>query len=173
MKRCGLGTKLFQLCRRICSTHFGNLHNFEIALHILSIAKLCADFEIAYAISKSCNESTAQFRNGMFLSKIHASVGYVAQKTTCSHNIFQLASCSRRTHTPLNVIIALRWTPRVLNSKQNIGSCCSAMTGGSLAHISLWILIYLWKRGFARTPFLHAWESKALVFTERNTSRTI
>ena len=33
------------------------MHNFEIALRILSIAKLCANFEIAYAILKSCNES--------------------------------------------------------------------------------------------------------------------
>ena len=29
----------------------------EIALFILSIAKLCANFEIAYVILKSCNES--------------------------------------------------------------------------------------------------------------------
>ena len=48
----------------ICSALFGNLHNFEIALRILSIAKLRANFEIAYAISKLCNETTAQFRNG-------------------------------------------------------------------------------------------------------------
>ena len=32
----------------ICSSLFRNLRNFEIALRILSIAKLRADFEIAY-----------------------------------------------------------------------------------------------------------------------------
>ena len=47
----------------ICSALFGNLRNFEIALRILSIAKLRANFEIADAISKLCNETTAQFRN--------------------------------------------------------------------------------------------------------------
>ena len=41
----------------ICSALFGNLRNFEIALRILSIAKLRANFEIAYAIS------TRQLRN--------------------------------------------------------------------------------------------------------------
>ena len=41
----------------IYSALFGNLHNFEIALCILSIAKLCTNFEIAYAILKSCNKS--------------------------------------------------------------------------------------------------------------------
>ena len=40
-----------------CSALFGNLRNFEIALRILSIAKLRANFEIAYAIS------TRQLRN--------------------------------------------------------------------------------------------------------------
>ena len=54
----------------ICSALFGNLRNFEIALRILSIAKLRANFEIAYAISKLCNETTAQFRNGDVSSKI-------------------------------------------------------------------------------------------------------
>ena len=47
----------------ICSALFGNLRNFEIALRILSIAKLRANFEIADAILKLCNETTAQFRN--------------------------------------------------------------------------------------------------------------
>ena len=34
----------FQLC--MCSTHFANLHNFEIALHKLEIAKLETNFKI-------------------------------------------------------------------------------------------------------------------------------
>ena len=51
-----------------------NLRNFEIALRILSIAKLRANFEIAYAISKLCNETTAQFRNGDVWAR-YASVG--------------------------------------------------------------------------------------------------
>ena len=41
---------------------FGNLRNFEIALRILSIAKLRANFKIAHAILKLCNKTTAQFR---------------------------------------------------------------------------------------------------------------
>ena len=41
----------------VCSALFGNLRYFEIALHILSIAKLRANFEIAGAISKLCNET--------------------------------------------------------------------------------------------------------------------
>ena len=48
-----------------CSALFGNLRNFEIALRILSIAKLRANFEIADAISKLCNETTVQFKAGI------------------------------------------------------------------------------------------------------------
>ena len=47
----------------MCFVLFGNLRNFEIALRILSIAKLHANFEIADTISKLCNETTAQFGN--------------------------------------------------------------------------------------------------------------
>ena len=45
---------------------FWELAQFQNELRILSIAKLCANFEIAYAISKLCNETTVQFRNGGF-----------------------------------------------------------------------------------------------------------
>lgn len=52
-------------------------------------------------------------------------------RTIRSCIIFTLpASCIRHTHTLLNIIIALRGTPRLLNTQLNVGSCCIAMTGG-------------------------------------------
>ena len=47
------------------------LHNFEIVLRILSIAKLHANFEIAYAISKLFNETILCHLYWRFLSEIH------------------------------------------------------------------------------------------------------
>ena len=41
----------------ICSALFGNLRNFETALRKLAVAKLRANFETAYAISKLRNEN--------------------------------------------------------------------------------------------------------------------
>ena len=41
----------------ICSALFGNLRNFEIALRKLAVAKLRANFETAYAISKLRNKN--------------------------------------------------------------------------------------------------------------------
>ena len=45
------------MCACICSALFGNLRNFEAALRKLAVAKLRANFETAYAISKLRNEN--------------------------------------------------------------------------------------------------------------------
>ena len=115
--------------------------------HSVSCQIACR-FLNAYTILKSCNESILRnleidvseqdmrrcwMANYSFAHYIHA-----------LYSRFQLASCSYRTHTPLNIIIALRWTPRALNTKLKCWFLQQCHDGrGSLALISMNINLFV------------------------------
>ena len=107
-----------------------------------------------------------------------ASAGYVAWRTILVHALyshFQLASCSRHTHTPLSQCYnrsemnnkgAEYKTKRWFLLQCHDGS-------GSLTLVSL---IYLWKRVFAqahRTPLATGLRTQGPGVMFRNTSKTI
>ena len=95
------------------------------------------DFEIVQWVY------TAQFRNRCFWAR-YAPVLDGKLLIRALYSRFQLASCSYHTHTPLNVIIALRWTPRVLNTKLKCWFLQQCHDGrGSLALISMNINLFV------------------------------
>ena len=97
--------------------------NCQIACQFLNCVR---NFEIVQRFY------TAQFRNEGFWARCAPVLDTLHGKLLIHalYSCFQLASC-------ILIIIALRWTPRVLNTKLNVGSCCSAMMGGARLHLSV------------------------------------